>query len=69
MSCLRWRDHHFQYDQYGAIVWDTHIYTPGSDSLDEVISFYEGDLWKIRDFQARQGAPVIVGELALSNLK
>ena len=69
MSCLRWRDFHFPYDQFGFIVWDTHIYTPGSDNLDQVIGFYEGDLGKIRDFQARQGAPVIVGEFALSNLK
>ena len=68
-ACLRWRDNHYPYDQYGATVWDTHIYTPGSDSLDQVLSFYEGDLSKIRDFQARQGAPVMVGEFAFSNLK
>ena len=50
-------------------MWDTHIYTQGSDNLDQVLGFYDGDLGKIRDFQSRQAAPVLVGEFALSNLK
>ena len=65
----RWGDNRFPYDQYGKVVWDTHIYTPGSDDVNQVLGFYDWDLSKIRDFQNRQNAPVIIGEFAFSNLK
>ena len=64
----RWPDQRYSYDQYGSIVWDTHTYTPGSDNLDTVLSFYDWDLLQISNFQNRQAAPVLIGEFAFSNL-
>ena len=59
----------FPYDEYGSIVWDTHTYTPGSYDLDVVLGFYEIELLPTIGFQNRQGAPLIIGEFAFSNLK
>jgi len=64
----RWGDRRYPYDQYGNILWDTHMYTGGASSVDQVLSYYDGDLQKIQDFQWRQGQDVIVGEFAFSNL-
>jgi len=64
----RWPDNRFPYNSYGNTVWDTHIYTGGSDDVNQVLGFYDSDLSKIRDFQNKQSAPVMVGEFALSNL-
>merc|ERR1711872_1372 len=64
----RWPDHSYPYDQYGKILWDTHMYTGGSSSVDEVLGKYDGDLGQIQSFQNRQGTDVIVGEFAFSNL-
>jgi len=64
----RWVDNRYPYSQYGSIVWDTHTYTGGSSNLDEVLGFYDWDLSQIQDFQNRQGAPMIIGEFAFSNL-
>jgi len=64
----RWGDNRYPYNQYGKIMWDTHMYTGGSSSVDEVLSYYNGDLGKIQDFQYKQSTDVIVGEFAFSNL-
>ena len=67
----RWPDNRFPYNSYGNTVWDTHLYTHNrqSDDVNQVLGFYDSDLSKIRDFQNKQSAPVMVGEFALSNLK
>jgi len=65
----RWRDNRYPYNEYGSIVWDTHTYTPGSSDLDVVLGFYEIELLPTIGFQNRQGAPLIIGEFAFSNLK
>ena len=59
----------YPYNEYGSIVWDTHTYTPGSSDLDVVLGFYEIELLPTIGFQNRQGAPLIIGEFAFSNLK
>ena len=46
----RWSDGSYPYDSYGKIICDTHIYTGGSDNVDEVLGYYDGDLAKIQDF-------------------
>jgi len=64
----RWGDNSYPYEQYGKVLWDTHLYTGGSDSVDQVLGYYDGDLAKIQEFQSKQGTDVIVGEFAFSNL-
>jgi len=64
----RWPDNAFPYEQYGKIVWDTHIYTLSTSSVDVLLRYMDWDLNYIEDFQRKQATDVIVGEFALSNL-
>ena len=50
------------------MLWDTHIYTPNADTVDDALELYESDLSKIATFQSRQAQDVLIGEFALSNL-
>ena len=65
----RWGDNRYPYSSHGSVVWDTHIYTPQADTVDQVLGLYELDLVLVPSFQNRQSAPVIIGEFAFSNLK
>jgi hypothetical protein len=40
----RWPDNRFPEDQFGKVQWDTHIYTPGASSVDEVLQNYNSNL-------------------------
>ena len=64
----RWSDNRYPHDQYGKVVWDTHIYTGGAASVEQVLGYYDGDLGKSAEFQQKQSADVMVGEFAFSNL-
>jgi len=65
----RWGDNRYPYEQYGKIMWDTHMYTPNANDVDSALSKYDYDLGKIQEFQWKQGTDVIVGEFAFSNLQ
>ena len=65
----------FPSEQYGKIVWDTHIYTWSQhnhekvEDLEEVLSYYDKDLSKLQKFQKDQNTSVLVGEFTLANLE
>ena len=72
----RWPDRRFPREEYGTVIWDTHLYTFGrkngtgvSDDVDHVLGLYDGELQKALDFQTRQNATVIIGEYTFANFK
>jgi len=70
----RWESNRFPSEQYGKVVWDTHIYTWSQhnhkpvEDLEEVLSYYNKALMKIQKFQKDQNTSVLVGEFTLANL-
>ena len=55
-------------------MWDTHLYTfwredGVSDDVDHVLGLYDGQIQDALHFQARQDAPVIIGEFTFANFK
>lgn len=49
----RWSEKHYPEVTYGNVIWDTHLYTPNAQSVEEALSNYESDLEKIDDFQRK----------------
>jgi hypothetical protein len=39
------------YNTYGKIVFDTHIYTPNFDDLNKMMAKYDEELGKVKAFQ------------------
>ena len=73
----RWPDHRFPADEFGAVLWDTHVYhhgypkVSGDPSLQMYAQEYEYDLCQITNFHQRQAVPgegggVIIGEWSLA---
>ena len=71
----RWESNRFPSEQYGKVVWDTHIYTWSQhnhkpvEDLEELLSYYNKALMKIQKFQKDQNTSVLVGEFTLANLE
>lgn len=64
-----WYDKQYPQAKYGNVIWDTHLYTKDTDTVDEALSLYDADLLEILKFQRRQFQDVIVGEFSVSNLQ
>lgn len=70
-----WQDNHFDYSEYGNVMWDTHVYhfpedgeswTSSCGGLQKVTASYAEDLELIKDFHRRQPGGCIVGEFSLA---
>ena len=64
-----WPTDCFKGDDYGNILWDTHIYSDGMDTVEKLMKLYDKEMVPVNKFQERMGQKVLIGEFALSNLQ
>jgi hypothetical protein len=63
-----WSQNHFPEDTYGKVMWDTHLYYPTMDTVQEALDSYDTELPKVMAFSQKQSQDVFIGEFTLSNL-